>query len=76
MTLWLYQLHMNDIPDCENGCYNLSENSRYSRAHHAPFKSKDKDRIQDDIDHCTGKRGCHGKLRTSVCSYIFFQGSN
>ena len=25
--------------------------------------------MQDDIEHCTGKRGCYSKLRTSVCSY-------
>ena len=59
---------MNNIPDCKNGSYDLTKDRRCSSTHHSPFKYKDTDRVQNNVEHGTGKRGCHCKLRTAVCS--------
>ena len=57
---------MQDVPDGQDRCDDLSGNGSDSGAHHSPFKDKNKDGVEDDIRDCARKCGRHREPGISV----------
>ena len=57
---------MAQIPDRKDGSQDLADHRRHRGSHHAPVKSEDENRVQNDVDHRARQRGYHGESRTSV----------
>ena len=58
--------HVQQIPHGEDCRGHLTDDSGNGCSHHAPPKSKNKDRVQNDIEHCPGKGRDHGKPRAAI----------
>ena len=58
--------HVQQIPYGEDCRGHLTDDSGNGCSHHAPPKSKNKDRVQNDIEYCPGKGRDHGKPRAAI----------
>lgn len=59
---------MEQIPEGHHGRYYLTQDSGHSGTYHTPSENKDKDGVQDNVDHGSRQSADHGKLRISVCT--------
>lgn len=59
-------LHIEEIPDRENGGCDLANDRGHSRTHHPPPEDENENGIQDDVDEGAGQGGGHGEFRVPI----------